>query len=238
MRAVTDLNLTVARLLEAAGVRDEPRTVSAIDTNGLINVHFIVDMLDGDRFVVRLYGWPWGPIEPFDRMAKEAWLLPRLAAAGVPAPRVLAANRTESEAALLLSFIDGVGLGRIPNRTDEMWAATGAALRMVHDADIGMAGQPVGMLLDGRVDAFEGGWGQWHIDHTRGHAMRLAAARPEVNIDVHRCFPVADGKAAPLLGGPGRPVPPVTEPGWGGGSGAGQHGSDATWKTALRPPGL
>ncbi len=189
---MTDLEATVARLLDAAGVRSSPTSVSPIDTNGLLNEHFIVDMPDGARYVLRRYGWPWGPTEPFDRMAKEAWLLPLLEKAGVAAPRLIAACRDGQDAALLLSFVDGIALGYIEPRSDAMWRAAGAALRLVHNADIGMGGQPAGMLLDGRVDAFEDGWGEWLIAHVREHATRLDAARPDLAVDVDRCVAVVE----------------------------------------------
>lgn len=193
-----DVRLQVGRLLEAAGLSGESWTVESIDSVGLLNAHYLVTLTSGSRFVVRRYGWPWGPTEPFDRMSKEAWLLSRLASAGVPAPQFIAADRHGNEAALLMSYVEGVPLGVIDDRTDAMWRATGSALRTVHEADIGMQDQPAGLLLDGHVDEFVGGWGQWHVRNTGEHAERLAAARPELTIDVDRCVAVVDA-ARPLI---------------------------------------
>jgi len=165
---------------------------------GLLNRHWLVELENGDRLVVRRYEWPWGPAEPFDRMAKEAWLLPRLSDADVPAPQVLAADRVGADAALLLSFVEGSPLGELDHRPDVLWHASGRALRAVHEADIGLAGEPAGLLVAGGVEPFADGWARWHVDNTRAHAESLARDRPELAIDVDRCVGVVES-ARPLL---------------------------------------
>jgi aminoglycoside phosphotransferase (APT) family kinase protein len=184
--------------LTQAGHAADGWTVRPLPGVGLLNRHLLVELTTGDRLVVRSYAWPWGPVEPFDRMAKEAWLLPRLRRAGVRAPEVLAADRAGADAALLLSFVDGSPLGELDHRPDVAWRATGQALRAVHEADIGVTGEPPGLLVAGGVEAFEDGWARWHVDNTNKHAESLARSRPELDIDVDRCVHIAES-AGPLL---------------------------------------
>jgi aminoglycoside phosphotransferase (APT) family kinase protein len=181
-----------------AGYDRQGWTVSPLPGVGLLNRHSLVEVTTGTRLVVRQYGWPWGPAEPFDRMAKEAWLLPRLRQAGVRAPQVLATDRVGADAALLLSFVDGSPLGELNVRPAALWHATGRALRAVHEADIGMAAQAAGLLIAGGVEPFDGGWSQWHVDNTRTHAESLARDRPELAVDVDRCVQIVEA-ARPLL---------------------------------------
>ena len=185
-------------LLDSAGLGGQDFTIEAIDSVGLLNTHWLVRTADGERYVMRRYGWPWPVPERFDRMAKEAWLLPQLADAGVRAPIVLAAQRDEDVSAMLLSYVDGAPLGVIDERTDAMWWTAGAALRAVHECDIGLSGAPTGLLVAGGVDAFEGGWSGWHVHNTYDHAVRLSRDRPDLRIDADRCAAVV-AAAAPRL---------------------------------------
>ena len=168
--------------------------VEQIASQGLINTHWLVTLDNGERAVLRRYGWPWPGAEPFDRCAKEAWLLPLLERAGVPAPRLIAVT----DEGLLLRYVDGVMFAERPVRTPAMWRNVGAALRAVHDADIGVGAAEAGMLVAGGVDAFDGGWATWHVNNTRDHAQRLASSRPELRVDVERCVAIVES-ARPLL---------------------------------------
>lgn len=170
------------------------RVVEQIASQGLINTHWLVTTDDGEQLVLRKYGWPWPGVEPFDRCAKEAWLLPRLEQAGVPAPRLVAVV----DDGLLLRFVDGTTLADCPARTSTVWRNVGAALRAVHGADIGLGDAPAGMIVAGGVEPFEGGWATWHVSNTFDHARRLADARPELRIDVDRCVAVVEA-ARPLI---------------------------------------
>ncbi|HZN13854.1 MAG TPA: aminoglycoside phosphotransferase family protein [Acidimicrobiales bacterium] len=192
----------VQQLAVEAGFGARQFTVRPIQSEGLINAHSLLEVGD-ERYVVRRYGWPWPGVEPFDRMAKEAWLLGKLEAAGVRAPRAIASARDGDDAALLLSYVDGAPLGTLDVRRDDMWRAAGAALREIHDADIGMAGSPVGMIIGGgRVDAFAGGWAEWNVTNTRHHGEALAAGRPDLGIDVERCVAIVEQARAALDAGP------------------------------------
>ena len=170
-------------LLAAAGIDAADAVVEPLVSEGLINTHALVRVPGHPPLVVRAYGWPWPGDEPFDRGAKEAWLLPRLEAAGVAAPRLVAAV----PGGLLTTFVDGATLGATDRPTDAMWRAAGAALRDVHDADVGLGDAPVGMIVAGGVDAFVGGWATWHVENTRRHADAVARLRPDLPVDVERC---------------------------------------------------
>lgn len=184
-----------AELLDSAGLGANDFAIEPIDSVGLLNTHWLVRTAGGERYVMRRYGWPWPVPERFDRMAKEAWLLPRLSEAGVPAPLVLAAQRDDHVSAMLLSYVDGEPLGVFDERTDAMWGVTGAALRTVHECDIGLLGAPPGLLVAGGVDAFEGGWCGWHVHNTYDHAIRLSRDRPDLRVDADRCAAVVASAA-------------------------------------------
>ncbi len=185
-------------LMADAGLDDQQWTVAPLAGEGLINMHDLVQTADGERFVYRRYGWPWAVEEPLDRMAKEAWLIPRLFAAGVPVPEVMAAGRQDDEEGLLMRFVEGDVLAAAEPRTDAMWHAAGAALREVHEVDIGLAGQPVGMIVHGGVEPSGGGLGAWHLESAIRHGYELAAAQPDLAIDVDRCAGVV-AAAAPMF---------------------------------------
>jgi aminoglycoside phosphotransferase (APT) family kinase protein len=182
---------------------------------GIVNERAVVRRADGQRVVVRRYLWPFGHAESFDRAAKEEWLLPRLAGAGVPVPRVLASARPPGDRpAILLSWLPGRALGEVARSLDDTdlrsaWAAAGAALRACHQADLGVPLGVGGMVVAGAVSQWpEGSWGGWHVNNTHHHADRVLsrAARRAGGVTVEACVALAEAARAHLDGRPVRPI--------------------------------
>src|SRR5215469_4128005 len=78
---------------------------------GELNRHWVVQPSDGLPVIARVYGWPFPDPEPFDRCAKENWLLELLSQAGAAVPRRLAMVRSAAGAALLVERLGGAPLG-------------------------------------------------------------------------------------------------------------------------------
>lgn len=150
----------VRALLDGAGVVGDPVVVE-VPSPGRVNTTTIV-AVGAERYAVRAYGWPFDGEPPFDRRAKEAALHPRLAAAGVPVPEVLAGASVDGVDGALLSYVPGELLGVVARRApagalDEAWREAGAALARVHAID---EGPVAGFLTADGVDPFrDGGYG-------------------------------------------------------------------------------
>src|SRR5688500_15060897 len=95
---------------------------------GVINEHDLIELDDGSRYVARTYGWPWGEPEPFDRQAKEEWLLPLLLDAGVPVPEIVGSV----PGAILMRFVEGDLLGQVPEDLSA-WTDSGRTLALAHE---------------------------------------------------------------------------------------------------------
>ena len=121
-----------------------------------------------------------------ERSAREARVLELAAAGGVPVPGVIA-QAPGPPAVLVLDRVGGAWLS--PDRPAQAWAATGAAVRRLHDLPVpGLGG------LGGR-DAWDAGLGEiathWApraraagldggvVDATRRAVDRLVRSRPE-----------------------------------------------------------
>ena len=160
--------------------------IDAVPTSGWVNQTTVI-RVGGERLVVRRYGWPFDAPEQFDRRAKEAWLLPHLAAAGVPAPEVLAVADAGDERGLLESWLPGELLGVVAAQhpeadLDEAWREAGAALARAHR--IAPPEKVAGFVTDGGVAPFpEGSFGAFHRDRLERYSAAVAAQAPELGID-------------------------------------------------------
>lgn len=195
----------VDALLDAAGL-EGPWTVVEVASAGRVNTSTIVALPDGGRVVVRVYGWPFDGEPSFDRRAKEAWLHPRLRAAGVPVPEVLAVADDAGRQAALLEWVPGELLGTVAARDPDVdltvaWREAGAALRRVHDLDLGLEGE--GFVAAGAVVPFaEGSLAERVTGELGPFAERVA---PEVGagvVDAGRVRRVADGLLPVLAAAP------------------------------------
>ncbi len=190
----------VEALLAAAGLADS-WAVESVPSVGWVNATTVV-RVGGERVVVRRYGWPFEEAERFDRRAKEAWLHPRLAAAGVPAAEVLATAEVGHERGALLSWLPGELLGTVAARVSAAelagaWREAGAALRAAHEVAVPrvIAGF---VTADGVAALPEGSFGAFHRDRLSTYAERLAGAAPGLGIDADRVAFLAD-RALPVV---------------------------------------
>lgn len=188
-------------LLDAAGVAGTP-TVVEVPSPGRVNTTTIV-AVGAERYAVRAYGWPFGGEPPFDRRAKEAALHPRLAAAGVPVPEVLATATVDGLDGALLEWVPGDLLGVAAQRVSaddlaEAWQEAAIALRRAHGIEVGpTAGflvadgvQPFVPGLLGRADVRfgPGSYGGFLGGEISGAGRRAAA---HLGLDVDRVEAVA-----------------------------------------------
>jgi len=190
----------VGALLGAAG-RSGPWEVESVPSTGWVNSTTVIGAGD-ERLVVRRYRWPFAEPERFDRRAKEAWLHPRLAAAGVPVPEVLAVADAGGDRGALLSWLPGESLGTVaarvpPPELHGAWYEAGAALRTAHDVP---PPRPVaGFVTAGGVAAFpEGSFGGFHRDRLSTYAGRLAREAPALGVDARRVDALA-ARAEPVI---------------------------------------
>ena len=178
-------------LLARAGLTG-PWQQEALGGVGYVNDHAGIALADGTRLVVRRYRWPWPGDEPFDRGAKEAWLLPLLTGHAIPVPELLATTY----GAALFTRVDGELLAEHAD-AEHAWRDLGASLRRVHSLDFGF--DAAGLVVSGGMAPFEEGtWGAWHVANAFSHATRLAASRPDLRIDVTAIGDVMEW-ARPLL---------------------------------------
>ena len=127
---------------------------------------------------------------------------PRLAAAGVPAPEVLAVADAGDERGLLETWLPGELLGVVaagdPGADlDDAWREAGAALAAAHRIP---PPEPVaGFITDGGIAVFpEGTFGAFHRVSLERYAATLAAKAPHLGIDADRVAVLA-AAAEPLV---------------------------------------
>ncbi len=130
----------VRALLDEAGISGAAEVVE-VASPGRVNTTTIVAVA-GERYAVRVYGWPFDGTCSFDRGPKEAALHPRLQAEGVPVPAVLSLATVDGRDGALLEWAPGELLGVVAQRVpaddlDEAWRETAASLRRVHALDGG-----------------------------------------------------------------------------------------------------
>lgn len=192
----------VDALLEAAGLAG-PWVVDSIPTIGWVNSNTIIRLGSGRRVVVRRYEWPFvGEEQLFDRRAKEAWLHPRLAEAGVPVAEFLATADVGDQRGALLSHLPGDTLGSVAGRTapDALvpaWRDAGAALARAHRIE--PPSRVAGFVSDGGVVPFpEGSFGGFHRDRLVRYANEVARLAPELRVDPIRIAGLAES-ARPVI---------------------------------------
>lgn len=195
----------VDALLDAAG-RSGPWHVVGVASPGRVNTSTIVALPDDRRVVVRVYGWPFGGEPSFDRRAKEAWLHPRLRAAGVPVPEVLAVADHDGAQGALLEWCPGELLGSVAATRPAVdltsaWRDAGAALRRVHDLDLDLTGE--GFVTAGAVVPFsEGSLAARVTGELADFARRVAPVAR--SLDAARVATIAEAVGSVLAAAPVR----------------------------------
>jgi hypothetical protein len=79
----------------------------------------VVRSANDDRFIVRIYRWPFDVPDELDRPTKEVWLSSLLHQHGIPAARVLLKVESHDETAVVLTFLPGLPLGDLPEKYDD-----------------------------------------------------------------------------------------------------------------------
>lgn len=168
---------------------------------GQLNRHYLIE-IGTRRFVARLYGWPFPDDAPFDRMAKEVWVLGALAGVSPVVPRVLATVRGEAGSGMLTNFLPGQVFGDLTDAPPQLWASVAAAFRVVHEATVpGVT--TAGAITGEGVRPYPGGWGRQQVRQFREQARRLATHRPGLAFELERAIGIV-AAAEPLLSA--RPV--------------------------------
>lgn len=190
----------VAALLAELGITATP-TVLGVATAGRVNTTTAIEV-DGTRFAVRVYGWPFGGVPEYDRRAKEVAWATRLAAADVPVAAFLATADVGGLQGALLEFVEGELLGTVAARDPaadlaEAWRGAGTALRLAHLVPTGVEGH--GMLTaDGLLPFPEGTFGRRIVAQTVHRARRLHGAATGGLVDAARVEALAPALEAAL----------------------------------------
>lgn len=195
----------VDALLREAGVAPHWSYVG-VASAGRVNTTTVIERPDGQRFAVRVYGWPFDGESPFDRRAKELVWAERLAAAGVPVARFAAVADVDGAEGALLEWIDGELLGSVAAREpredlEEAWRGAGAALRTAHGIDPGVGGQGF-LTADGLVPFEEGTFAARIVDETVARARRLHGPPGDGHVDADRFEALAPALARELARAP------------------------------------
>lgn len=162
----------------------------------IINATYLVQFDAGERYVVRIYRWPFDGPDDLDRARKEIWLYELLQRHGIPAPQVLSKVETDDGTAILCTYLPGVPLGDLPEIYDDPWRAVGESLARVHRIEVGDGS--AGVIAGNRVRPFaEGSWGGWQLANAVEHSEQVAR-RGEYNVDPDRVRAVYQ-RAVPLL---------------------------------------
>lgn len=164
--------------LPASGFTCEPLGRQAVNATTLVRYD------NEDRYIVRVYRWPFDVPDELDRPTKEVWLAGLLSEHGIPAARVLSRVDAEGQTAVVLTFLPGVPLGDLPEMYDDAWRDVGRTLAAVHAIQVGDG--TAGMIAGREVRAFpEGSWGRWQLANAINHATRVAS-RGMYRLDVDR----------------------------------------------------
>lgn len=175
--------------LPASGFTCEPLGRQAVNATALIRYD------NGDRYIVRIYRWPFDVPDELDRPTKEVWLAGLLRDHDIPAARVLSRVDAADQTAVVLTFLPGVPLGDLPDKYDDAWRDVGRCLAAVHRIQIGDA---AGMISGRSVQPFlEGSWGQWQLANAANHAAQVAS-RGMYHLDVDRIHAIYQ-RAIPLF---------------------------------------
>lgn len=190
--------------VEAAGLPTAGFVYGDMSDLPAVNVTYLVRYNGGDRYVLRVYRWPFDGPDTLDRPTKEVWLAELLREHGVPAARVLSRVEVDGSTAVLRTFLAGEPLGDLSEPPDGAWRAAGEALARVHRIRVG-DGRP-GVISGRDVRPFpEGSWGRWQVANAVAHSKQVAL-RGEYEVDpdrVHRIYslalPLLDSRPVRLL---------------------------------------
>lgn len=184
----------VRTALEAAGLPVEGFTSEPLGRQA-VNATSLIRYDNGDRYIVRLYRWPFEIPDDLDRPTKETWLAGILHDHGIPAGRVLSRVDSQDGTAVVLTFLPGIPLGDLPEMYDDAWRDVGRTLAAVHSIQIG---ETAGMITGRHVRPFpEGSWGRWQVANAADHAVRVIA-RGGYELDAKRILAIYQ-RAIPLF---------------------------------------
>ncbi|GAB3414857.1 phosphotransferase family protein [Flindersiella endophytica] len=170
-------------VLRAAGLPTDGYTSTPLGPL-LVNATYLIQFDAGDRYVARIYRWPFDGPDDLDRAAKEMWLSDLLRRYGIPAPRVLTKVETDDGTAVLCSFLPGQTLGDLSEINDGAWRTVGESLARVHEIQVGDGS--AGVIVGSRVRPFsEGSWGGWQLANALAHSEQVAR-HGEYDIDPDR----------------------------------------------------
>jgi aminoglycoside phosphotransferase (APT) family kinase protein len=196
----------VEELIRGAGLRGRwtHRLLAGV---GELNRHYLVEIGETSSLIARLYGWPFDVDEPFDRMAKEAWVLNALDGTSAVVPRVLSTAVVGSLRGLLMNCLPGEVfgdvVGRIPaSSAAGAWASVVGALREVHEARVPGVDR-AGTITGAGVEPHAGGWGRFQGEQFGVQARRLAEWRSDLAVGIERGIGLVEA-VEPLLSA--RPV--------------------------------
>ncbi len=185
----------VAALLHKAGITRPVQSVQANTNKGITNQMSLITLQDGERFIVRLYQWPWGSPD-HRRLHKEQFLHSLLARAGVPLPAILANAELAGQSAVLMEYVAGEELGDVTTALSavaraEAWHSCGQMVRRAHS--ISYPEGTSGVIVGDQVHPFaeflgEGGswedeaptWGHCQNRMIVDHFQRLTSRKPEI----------------------------------------------------------
>ncbi len=182
----------------ALAVADLPTDNFTVEPLGrqAVNATYMIRFPSDDRYIVRLYRWPFDGSDELDRPTKEAWLADVLQHHGIPAARVLARVETPAGTTVVLTYLPGVPLGDLPEMYDDAWFSVGHALARVHGMQV--SDGRAGVISGRRVRPFpEGSWGCWQLANAVAHCDRIVS-RDEYQLDAGRVRAIFQ-KAVPLL---------------------------------------
>jgi aminoglycoside phosphotransferase (APT) family kinase protein len=199
MEPITPL---LVALLADAGLDEPVRAVQAMSGSGWTNQTSLVELADGQRFILRVYRWPHAEApDHLQRATKERYLHQLLLTHGVPVPEIVAQVEEAGQSASLLRYLPGELLGDVdpqlaPSERDQAWRAAGAALRRAHE--IRHPPGSHGNIVGETVQPFEdGSWGRFHLRSILEHAERLNRQHG-TSLDLTQLRRIVEG-AVPLL---------------------------------------
>lgn len=185
----------ISSVVEAAGLSSRAYSCMPLGA-AVVNTTNLLQFDNGDRYVLRIYRWPFDGPDDLDRANKEIWISELLRNRGIPAAHTLAKIETDAGSAVLRTFLPGNPLGDLPAIRSEPWRAVGESLAEIHDIEIG-DGQ-AGVITGNKVRPFiEGNWGRWQVANAIAHCEQVAR-RGTYDIDPDRVHTLYQ-RAAPLF---------------------------------------
>ncbi|MCC6178454.1 MAG: aminoglycoside phosphotransferase family protein [Chloroflexi bacterium] len=189
-------------LLAQAGLNQEVSAVREASGSGWTNQTRLVELADGQRFVLRVYRWPHAEqIDELRRAKKERFLHRLLRSHGVPVPEILAQVEDAVGEASLLQYLPGELLGDAAPRLGrddrrQAWRAAGAALRPAHEIYYPPGSH--GVIVADTLQPFgAGSWGLFHLTSILEHAERLNRQH-SMHLDLGLLRTILEGTVARL----------------------------------------